>query len=232
MLSSAQLLSMYKKYGKEKVDQAISYLSYKDTNPLPKDENKAFPILYVFRHGQTEDNANFIFSGWRDSDLTQKGIEQALELAPKLENKKINMLFASDQIRSIRTMQLAVSKNGQAKNLEILRDPRIKERCYGDLQGTSKLTVQLENPSLLLEYRRSYTKAPPNGESLEMVVKRVYEFISDLLPKMKEFKVNVAVSCHGNSIRGFRKYFENLSNQETAEIETPLGQDFAAYPIK
>jgi bisphosphoglycerate-dependent phosphoglycerate mutase len=48
---------------------------------------------------------------------------------------------------------------------------------------------------------------------------------------MKQFRINVAVSAHGNSIRGFRKYFEHLTDAQTSEIETPLGQDYAAYSI-
>ncbi len=231
MLDSAQTLVLYQKYGKDKVDQAIKYLSYKDVRILPKNEIYGYPILYVFRHGQTEDNSNFIFSGWRDSDLTEKGKQQALELAPKLKDKKISMLFCSDQIRSIKTMRLAMSQNQYSTKVEIIKDPRIKERSYGSLQGKSKLIMQLENPELLLEYRRSYTKIPPEGESLEMVVDRVYQFIEDLIPKMKQFRINVAVSCHGNSIRGFRKYFEHLTDEQTSEIETPLGQDYAAYSI-
>lgn len=232
MLNTAQLEEYYKKYGKQKVEEAISYLSYKNAQELPKDENPNYPILYVFRHGQTVDNANFIFSGWRDSDLTDKGIEQAKILAEKLKNKNIKMLIASDQIRSIKTMQIGVSLNTQAKDLEIIKDPRIKERKYGDLQGESKLLMQLENPSLLHEYRRSYSMVPPNGESLEMVVKRVNDFIHETMPLMKATGINVAVSCHGNSIRGFRKYFEGLTEEETALVETPLAQDYAAYSIK
>jgi bisphosphoglycerate-dependent phosphoglycerate mutase len=46
------------------------------------------------------------------------------------------------------------------------------------------------------------------------------------------YKMNVAVSCHGNSIRGFRQVFENLTNEQTALIESPLAQDYAAYSIK
>jgi 2,3-bisphosphoglycerate-dependent phosphoglycerate mutase len=232
MLNSAQLLAYYDQYGKEKVDQAIAYLSYKDVRSLPKKEIYGYPVLYVFRHGQTEDNANFLFSGWRDSDLTELGTHQALELAPKLKDKSISMLFTSDQIRSIKTMRLAVTQNQLASTLGIIKDPRIKERSYGDLQGQSKLVMQLENPKQLMEYRRSYTKIPPNGESLEMVVVRVYDFIEELILKMKQFKVNVAISAHGNSIRGFRKYFEHQTDAQAAEIETPLGQDYAAYPIQ
>ena len=226
------LTDYYAKYPKQKVDEAVAYLSYHDAKPLPKDENPAYPILYVFRHGQTEDNANFIFSGWRDSVLTETGMEQAKILAEKLKDKKLHMLVASDQIRSIKTMELAVSLNDFAKKLEIHKEPRIKERCYGDLQGQSKLEMQLTDPEHLAEERRSYDFIPPNGESTAMVIKRVKTFIDEIVPLMKQYHMNVAVSCHGNSIRGFRQIFEGLSDEETALVESPLAQDYAAYSIK
>ena len=90
----------------------------------------------------------------------------------------------------------------------------------------------LTDEALCNEYRRSYYKKANNGESLEEVVKRVEEFIKELIPFMKERNINVAISCHGNSIRGFRKYFENLSPEEVSKLETPLGSDYLAYTIK
>jgi broad specificity phosphatase PhoE len=33
--------------------------------------------IYIFRHGQTFYNKNGIFTGWKDSKLTAKGIRQA-----------------------------------------------------------------------------------------------------------------------------------------------------------
>ncbi|MBU1970339.1 histidine phosphatase family protein, partial [Patescibacteria group bacterium] len=153
-------------------------------------------------------------------------------LAKKLQPKNIQMLVASDQKRAIETMKLAVSLNCALKDLEIHSDPRIKERCYGDLQGKSKLEMQLENPKLLLTYRRSYDLKPPNGESIAEVVTRVKAFIDEMIPLMTMYKMNVAISCHGNSIRGFRQVFERLNNEQTALIESPLGQDYAAYAIK
>ncbi|GIW69983.1 MAG: 2,3-bisphosphoglycerate-dependent phosphoglycerate mutase [Patescibacteria group bacterium] len=215
----------------KKVDKAVSILSYKHTDTLPKIEKPGRPIIYIFRHGQTEDNANFVFSGWRDSPLTEKGREQALELAEKLKDKKIDMLISSPQIRAVDTMKIAVSLNKKAKSLEINTDERIKERSYGILQGKSKLEIQLENPQLLKMIRRSFEYKPENGESIKMVCERVRSFCEEIIPLMIEHKLNVAVSCHGNSIRGFRRYFENLSDEETATIETPLGKDYAAYTV-
>lgn len=224
--------SLYDKYGKDKVDAAVAYLTYKNVEPLPKAEIPGVPTLYVFRHGQTTDNADMVFSGWRDVDLTEAGVEQANVLAEKLKEKEIHLLIASDLIRAVKTMAIAMSKNEYAKNLEINKDARIKERNYGELQGKSKLQLQLENPSLAHDYRRSYSVTPPGGESLANVVHRVKPFIEEISEQMKEHNINVAVSCHGNSIRAIRQYFEGLSNDETAVIETPLGQDYAAYPIK
>jgi broad specificity phosphatase PhoE len=153
-------------------------------------------------------------------------------LAEKLKDKNLHMLVASDQLRSVKTMQLAMSLNDFASKLEIHQDPRLKERSYGDLQGTSKLEMQLTDPVHLAEERRSYDFVPPNGESTAMVVKRVKAFIDEVVPLMKMYRMNVAVSCHGNSIRGFRQIFEHLSDEETALVESPLAQDYMAYSIK
>jgi len=221
----------YQKYPKEKVDDALAFLNYKTApKDLPKSESDTKPTLYIFRHGQTEDNAEQLFSGWRDSPLTERGREQSRILAEKLKDKKIDMLISSPQIRAVETMKVAMSKN-KSKDLEIHMDERIKERSYGDLQGKSKLEMVLEDPKLAQKIRRSYDEVPPNGESIAMVCDRVFQFCDETIPLMKQNKTNVAISCHGNSIRGFRKYFEGLNPEETASIETPLGQDYIAYLI-
>ncbi|HAI63089.1 MAG: 2,3-bisphosphoglycerate-dependent phosphoglycerate mutase [candidate division WWE3 bacterium GW2011_GWF2_41_45] len=232
MIDTALLNDYYKKYGKKKVDEALSLLNYKSADVMPKNEARDKPVMYIFRHGQTEDNANFVFSGWRDSALTDKGKEQALELAEKIKDKKIHMLISSPQIRAVDTMKIAFSHNKKAALLEINTDERIKERSYGVLQGKSKLEIQLEDPKLSLKIRRSFDYQPDEGESIKMVCERVKAFCDEMVPLMKQHKINIAVSCHGNSIRGFRKYFENLSDEETATVETPLAKDYAAYTIE
>ena len=223
----------FEKYPREQILEAVAHLSYKNApKEMPKKESETKPTLYIFRHGQTTDNKDFIFSGWRDAELTEKGIRQALELAEKIKDKKIQMLISSPQIRAIETMKHAISKNEGAKNLEIHKEPRIKERHYGDYQGKSKLEIYMKDREKLASVRRSYDNPPPNGESVKMVCARVADFCDEIVPLMKKEKINVAISCHGNSIRGFRKYFENLSDYDTAHVETPLGQDYLAYVIE
>jgi len=218
--------------GSQKLEQAKYLLDYKEVSELPKEESSEFPTIYIFRHGQTDDNAEYIFSGWRESNLTEEGKKQALVLAEKLKDKKIDRLISSPQSRAVETMKLVVSKNEKAKDLPIETDERIKERSYGVFTGKSKLEIQLENSEELKKIRRTYDFVPPDGESIEMVCKRVIDFCDDLVNDLKQTRNNVAISCHGNSMRGFRKYFEHLSNEETAEVETPLGQDYASYVVK
>ena len=103
--------NLYNKYSKEVVDEAVKVLTYKKVNELPKASKTDGPIMYVFRHGQSQDNANFLFSGWRNVDITETGKEQALLLADKLKDIKFDMLFASDLLRSQKTMHFAMSKN-------------------------------------------------------------------------------------------------------------------------
>ncbi len=81
-------------------------------------------------------------------------------------------------------------------------------------------------------YRRGYDTKPPGGESLKDVEKRVFPFCNDIVKRIKENNINVAISCHGNSMRAIRKYFENISTLEETTMENPLGRDYAQYVIR
>ena len=80
-------------------------------------------------------------------------------------------------------------------------------------------------------WHRSYDIPPPGGESIKMVEKRVLAFIKDLLVLMEKEKVNVVISAHNNSMRPFRRYFENLSIKQMLELENPYNKYFD-YSIK
>ncbi|MEM2121617.1 MAG: histidine phosphatase family protein [Candidatus Woesearchaeota archaeon] len=186
--------------------------------------------IYLFRHGQTYYNRDRIFTGWKDSKLTPKGIEDAKKIAEKLKNKKIEMAFQSHLSRSKETLKYVLKYHPECKR--IITDDRIMERSYGDLQGIShKKFIQEHGQKLFDIYHRSYAVSPPNGESIKMVEQRVLSFINDLLFLMKKYKVNVAVSAHGNSMRPFRRYFEKLSIEEMMKLENPW-DDYFDYSIE
>jgi bisphosphoglycerate-dependent phosphoglycerate mutase len=59
-----------------------------------------------------------------------------------------------------------------------------------------------------------------------MVEKRVLSFVEDLLSLMKREKTNVVISAHNNSMRPFRRHFENLTTKQMMDLENPYNKYF------
>ena len=54
-----------------------------------------------------------------------------------------------------------------------------------------------------------------------MVEKRTLSFLAQLEEWLGEHPGNVAISCHGNSLRPVRRVFEQLSLSQMLKLETP-----------
>lgn len=172
--------------------------------------------IYLFRHGTTADNAEGIFSGWRDVPLNAKGIRDAKIVALRLRGKKFGISFQSNLLRSQQTLREVLKFH---KNVRAITDKRITERSYGELQGKTHLEiVQKYGWKKYDSWHRGYDSRPEKGESLEDVEKRVLSFIKELIETIKEEKINVAISAHGNSMRAFRRYFEKLTEKEMCSL--------------
>jgi 2,3-bisphosphoglycerate-dependent phosphoglycerate mutase len=184
--------------------------------------------LFVFRHAETTDNSRSLFSGWRDPVLTSKGLMQAQEISEQLGKEKIGFAFTSHLKRARKTLEIVLQKHA---DVPVFVDDRLIERCYGELQGKSKRKIAAEKPEWFARVHRGYNFPPPEGESLKMVEKRTLAFVVQLEAWLRLNPGNVAISCHGNSLRPIRRVFEHLSLQEMLRIENP--QDHAmSYVLK
>jgi len=180
--------------------------------------------LFVFRHAETTDNARMIFSGWRDPRLTSKGFLQAQEVAEQLRNEEINYAFTSHLNRACTTLEIVLNAH---PDVTVFVDDRLIERCYGLLQGKSKRRIATERPKWFAKVHRGYDFPPPEGESLRMVENRTLPFLNQLKEWLRENPSNVAISCHGNSMRPIRRVFENLSLKQMLQIENPQDKAIA-----
>lgn len=178
--------------------------------------------LFVFRHAEAFDNSNGVFSGWRDSVLTSKGVVQAEKIAKQLAPYRIDYAFTSHLKRARQTLRIVLKGR---TSIPVFVDDRLTERCYGKMQGRSKKKIELEDPDFYEACHRGYKLPPPQGESLEMVERRVIAFYDLLKEWLKQNPGNVAISCHNNSIRPFRRIFENLTTDQMCKLESP--QDLA-----
>ena len=90
--------------------------------------------LYVTRHGQSEWNYENKVCGISDINLTEKGIEQAKELAAKLENYNIDIIISSPLRRARKTAEIISSTIGK----DIIIDNRLFEQNFGVYEGGSR----------------------------------------------------------------------------------------------
>lgn len=195
---------------------------------LPKYEGD-IPTLIVFRHGQSFDNIRRIFSGRRNSQLTQEGLRQAEKLAEKLKNAKIDIAYTPKLDRCKKTLKFVLKYH---PNTKILYDDYLLERDYGTLTGKSKTKLNKQDPILTAKYRRGYDFPPPKGESLKDVKEnRIWPFCQKIKKEMQEKRVNIAISCTNNTMRLIRMFFEGLTIEEMESLENPLAQDFCSYKV-
>ena len=181
--------------------------------------------VYLFRHGETTFNRSKRFTGTVNSRLTAKGIVQANLIAEKLKEKTFQIAFKTSLSRSSNTLRIVLKYHPECK--KVIVDDRLIERSYGDLERKNHKTIIRKYGEKQFDlWHRSYDVPPPGGESIKMVEKRVLSFVKDLLTLMKREKVNVAISAHNNSMRPFRRYFENLTINEMMALENPYDKYF------
>ncbi len=174
--------------------------------------------MFVFRHAETTDNSRGLFSGWRDPQLSSKGLMQAQEIAEQLRLNKIEYAFTSHLKRAQQTLEIVLEKHA---DVPVFIDDRLIERCYGLLQGKSKRKVAKERPEWFAQIHRGYDFPPPEGESLKMVESRTVPFLLQLEEWVRQNPGNTAISCHGNSLRPIRRVFEHLSLEQMLQLENP-----------
>ncbi|MHA1523628.1 MAG: 2,3-bisphosphoglycerate-dependent phosphoglycerate mutase [Alphaproteobacteria bacterium] len=181
--------------------------------------------LVLVRHGQSEWNMLNQFTGWKDVDLTDLGIEEAKEAGRKLraEGLHFDIAFTSVLIRATRTLDLMLAELDQV-GLETLFDQALNERDYGDLTGLNKHDARPRwGDEQVQNWRRSFDVPPPGGESLKDTAARTLPYYRDkILPQVLAGK-SVLVAAHGNSLRSIVMEIEELSGEEIVKREIATG---------
>ncbi len=181
--------------------------------------------LVLVRHGESEWNRLNLFTGWRDPDLTDKGVNEAVRAGRFLKAKGLvfDIAYTSALKRAQRTLDLIIAELGQ-EDLAVVRDEALNERDYGDLSGLNKDDARKRwGEQQVLVWRRSYDIAPPGGESLKDTGARVLPYYkSRIWPDVKAGR-DVLVVAHGNSIRALIMYLEELTAKQILEREVATG---------
>ncbi|MCK9578153.1 2,3-diphosphoglycerate-dependent phosphoglycerate mutase [bacterium] len=205
--------------------------------------------LVIVRHGQSVWNAQNIFTGWTDVELSPEGIEEArlAGLILKKAGYVFDMAFTSVLSRAIKTLEIVLKE--MELSIPIEYSWRLNERHYGALQGMNKFEIRDKyGETQFMQWRRGYAFRPPEleegdprsstndpkykdlkqeeipmTESLQDTEKRVRPYWdNNIVPAIKSGK-KVLISAHGNSIRAIIKFVEELDDKEIEQVEIPTG---------
>jgi 2,3-bisphosphoglycerate-dependent phosphoglycerate mutase len=206
--------------------------------------------LVLIRHGESQWNKENRFTGWKDIDLSEKGIEEAHAAGKllKAEGFEFDEAYTSVLKRAIRTLWIILDE------MDLMWVPESKswtlnERHYGALQGLNKAEVAARyGEEQVLIWRRSFDIPPgdldesderylgnepkysniekgkfPKTEALKQTVERVVPYwLDEIAPKIKEGK-RLIIAAHGNSLRALVKHLDGISDEDIVKLNIPTG---------
>ena len=207
--------------------------------------------LVLIRHGESAWNLENRFTGWKDVDLSPKGVEEAKAAGKSLKEMGLvfDVAYTSYLKRAIKTLNIVLEEMDELY-IPVYKSWRLNERHYGALQGLNKAeTAKKYGDEQVHIWRRSFDVAPPSidknseyypksdrryanladsdiplGESLKDTIARVLPYWhSDISKSLQEDK-NVIVAAHGNSLRALIKYLLNISNVDILNLNLTTGK--------
>ena len=206
--------------------------------------------LVLLRHGEGIWNKENRFGGWTDTDLSEKGIDEAKKAGQILREQGyiFDVAFTSVLKRAIRTLWLVLDEM-DLMWIPVYKSWRLNERYYGALQGLNKAdTAAKYGEEQVLVWRRSYDVRPPSvektderypgndpkyrdldekdlpvAESLKDTSSRVLPYWHDTIVPCIKAGNRVIVSAHGNSLRALVKYLDNISDEDILTLNIPTG---------
>lgn len=206
--------------------------------------------LVLLRHGESTWNSENRFTGWTDVDLSEKGLSEAKFAGQLLRQGayQFDIAYTSVLKRAIRTLWSVLDETNQMW-LPVVRNWRLNERHYGDLQGLNKSeTAEKFGAEQVFTWRRSFDIPPsplspsdsrhpahdrryqdvdpkdlPATEALKQCQERVLPFWeSQIAPSILKGK-KVLIVAHGNSLRALIKHLDQISDEEITELNIPTG---------
>ncbi len=162
-------------------------------------------VFYLFRHGETDWNAQTRCQGHTDIPLNQNGLEQAIRLSQKIKEINMEVVYSSDLARAKITGETVAGSLA----IPIFYDQRLREMSYGEAEG---LVYQeaLEKFGIVWEKLSSFKKANdeihfPKGETRRQARERFLSALSEII-ETTDHQV-IGISTHGGAIRNVIHFF-------------------------
>jgi broad specificity phosphatase PhoE len=137
---------------------------------------------YLLRHGEAISNVNGVVSSWPEkfhNPLTQNGINQIKSAIKKLKYKRIDMIFASDLLRTKQTAQMVA----RALKINLKFDKRLREIGFG-IFNAKPVDYQDVNFKIEEKWRLKH-----KAETYKSVSNRILSFLREIDKDHKDKKI-------------------------------------------
>ncbi len=169
--------------------------------------------LYLVRHGQSQFNTEEILGG--NSELTQKGIQEANKVASILKDIKISKRYCN---RLKRALQTATIIHSYHKEIPLIKVSELNEINYGVLDSIKRSELEQKFPDLCKQRKEDkYNFRAPNGENFKDVLKRIIPLIN----KINSDNKDICIVAHQTINRVIIDYFLNLDKEKVPYIKIP-----------
>lgn len=161
--------------------------------------------LYITRHGETEWNTQNRMQGWKDSNLTENGIRNAIELREKLRDTAFSAVYTSPSGRTLATTKLICG----GRDFPIIYEDNLKEIFLGEWEGKTKSFIE---KYYMNEYNAFWNSphqyVPSVGESFNDVRERVWKVLERI--QKEHSSGNILMVTHSVVIKCLFLIFKNL----------------------
>lgn len=189
--------------------------------------------VYLVRHGETQWNAERRIQGQSDSPLTDKGVQQARQVAERARTLGITHVISSDLGRTQQTARIIADACG----CDVTLEPRLRELDMGILEKRhiDSLTETEEG------WRRTLVNGTedgriPDGESMQELSVRMHQALAECLrlpagSRPLLVSHGIALGCLVSTILGLPAYAERrlrLRNCSISRIDYQESQWLAS----
>jgi len=169
--------------------------------------------IILVRHAEAEGNANRVFHGWTDSSITEKGHLQAAQVAERLRNTEIDVIYSSTLKRAVQTAQHIAD----IKGLPIIKTDLLKEINGGNWEDVSWIELAKKWPKHYFLWENfPHLHRMPEGESMEEMFLRIVGELKKIVEINKGKRI--CIVTHGTAIKALMCHLKGCSLDEMLNI--------------
>lgn len=157
-------------------------------------------LLYMIRHGETDQNKEKRLQGRTDIELNSYGRELAQITAEALSKVEFDLIFTSPLKRAKET---AYIMRGE-RSIPVIEEERIQEISFGEYEGHcyKKENYDIPDPDFNFFFTAPDKYRPaPSGESFDAIIRRTGEFLAELISNPEYADKTILLSTHGCALK-------------------------------